>query len=142
MKPIRPVLVIVTLMATAILSSCAGAVSDAYVIENDPGYVKAIADGNLVTVTDEAADRLRLETARVTGSRQQLVVPASAVFVDPAGVWWVYEALGPNEFMRAEVEIRHIQGDRAVLRSGPPPGTAVVTVGVPELYGIEEEVGH
>jgi hypothetical protein len=142
MKPIRLFLVIVSSVAAALLSSCGGAVSDAYVIENDPGHVESIADGNLVTVTDQAAERLQLGTAPVTGSRQQLVVPAAAVFVDTAGVWWVYEAHGPNEFIRAEVEISRIQGSRAVLRSGPPAGTSVVTVGVAELYGIEEEVGH
>jgi hypothetical protein len=142
MKPIDLLVVTATSVAAALLSSCAGAVSDAYVVENDPGYVEAIAEGNLVTVTDQAAERLRLETGRVTGTRRQLVVPAAAVFVDPAGAWWVYEAHGPNEFIKAEVEVERIQGSRAVLRSGPPPGTAVVTVGVAELYGIEEEVGH
>ena len=105
MRPIRLPLLIVTaianVVAAALLTSCGEAVSDAYVIENDPGHVEALQDGNLVTVTEEAAARLRLETGRVTGKPRQPVVPASAVFVDPAGVWWVYEAHGPNELWQS-----------------------------------------
>ena len=35
-----------------------------------------------------------------------------------------------------------LDGGVAYLSSGPSAGTRVVTVGVPELYGIEEAVGH
>jgi hypothetical protein len=142
MKPLRLLLVVITVIAVPLLCSCGGAISDAYVIEDDPGHVEAIGDANLVTVTDQAADRLQIETAPVSRSRQGLVVPVEAVFVDTAGVWWVYEAHGQNEYMRAEIDLMGFQGGRTLLRSGPPVGTEVVTVGVAELYGIEEEVGH
>jgi len=33
-------------------------------------------------------------------------------------------------------------GDEVLLRSGPPPGTPVVTVGAPELLGAEYGVGE
>ena len=35
-----------------------------------------------------------------------------------------------------------IDGDVAVLSSGPPVGTRIVTVGVAELFGTEFGVGH
>ena len=142
MKSVRLVLATITVVAAPLLSSCGGVISDAYVIKNDPGHVKSTAEGDLVTLTDQAADRLHIETTPVTTSPQGLAVPAAAVFVDTTGAWWVYEVKGPNEFIRAAVDVESIQDGRALLRSGPPPGTAVVTLGVAELYGIEEEVGH
>ena len=36
-----------------------------------------------------------------------------------------------------QVVIDHVDGDNAVLRSGPPAGTSVVTVGGAELLGTE-----
>ena len=44
------------------------------------------------------------------------------------------------EFVRAEVQVRRIEGDRMVLSGGPPVGTQIVTVGATEVYGTELEV--
>ena len=43
----------------------------------------------------------------------------------------------PLTFVREGVVIERIKGDHAYLKEGPPAGTQVVTVGVPELYGTE-----
>jgi hypothetical protein len=40
-------------------------------------------------------------------------------------------------YERQAVGIARIDGDTAVLRSGPAPGTRVVTVGAQELLGAE-----
>ncbi len=48
----------------------------------------------------------------------------------------------PLQFVREKIGIESVEGARAFLTSGPKAGTDVVTVGVAELYGIEEEVGH
>jgi hypothetical protein len=45
-------------------------------------------------------------------------------------------------YVRRSIAIDHVEGDRAVLRDGPAPGTSVVTVGAPELLGIEYGVGE
>jgi hypothetical protein len=126
------------------LASCASTPSDAYVVENDPGHVEHVAGTDRVRVrlADGATERLRIETATVRRSGRHLVVPGEAVFVDPEGTWWVYTNPAPAVFERAEVDVVHQQDGRAVLSDGPAAGTPVVTVGVPELYGVEEEVGH
>jgi hypothetical protein len=43
--------------------------------------------------------------------------------------------------VRSAIDVASIEGDRALLTSGPPVGTTVVTVGVAELYGAETGVG-
>jgi hypothetical protein len=70
-----------------------------------------------------------------------LVVPSAAVFVDPEGHWWVYTNPEPLVFVRHEIDLDQQAGGRAYLSKGPPAGTKVVTVGVPELSGIEEGIG-
>ena len=70
------------------------------------------------------------------------VVPYSAVIYDEHGNTWVYTSPKPLEYVRAPVTIDFIEGDVAVLKDGPPNGTAVVSVGAVELYGTEFEVGH
>jgi hypothetical protein len=124
-----------------------------------------------VTLTAKAAERLGIETGFVvalgtaagtvvtqgdTGARLQgapgirlarsgsarISVPYSAVLYDAHGDTWVYTSPSPLVFVRHRIEIDHIEGNRAVLRSGPPVGTTVVTVGAAELLGTEFEVGH
>jgi hypothetical protein len=63
------------------------------------------------------------------------------VLYDLHGETWVYTNPSPLTFVRNRVSIDNIDGDLAVLSQGPPSGTAVVTVGVPELYGTEFEGG-
>ena len=131
-------------LAGALLTGCAGAVSDAYVIENDPGSVEHIegSDVSRVTLTEAAARRLGVQTTRVVEARRGLVVPSAAVFVDTNGVWWVYTTGPAFSYVRHEVEVLREDGERTVLSQGPEPGTGIVTVGVAELYGVESGVGH
>jgi hypothetical protein len=63
------------------------------------------------------------------------------VLVDPDGVFWVYTNPEPLVFLRQEITIAREERDRTFLSAGPPPGSDVVTVGVPELYGAEYEIG-
>jgi multidrug efflux pump subunit AcrA (membrane-fusion protein) len=98
-----------------------------------------------VVLTAEAARRIGLTTAPVeslatpalNGEGAALIVPASAVVYDRDGVTWVYTTSQPLTYVRQRVAIARIDGDRAILRSGPPEGTQVVTVGVDELLGSE-----
>lgn len=69
---------------------------------------------------------------------ESLVVPWSAVIHDINGGTWVYQKLdGDLRFNRKRVVVRRVNGDLAVLDSGPPPDTIVVTKGAIELYGVE-----
>jgi hypothetical protein len=95
-----------------------------------------------LTLSKHAAERLGIETASVAPDASSgTVVPYAAVFYDPQGKTWTYTSPSELVFVRAAITVASIDGDRAILTSGPPVGTSVVTVGVPELYGAETGVG-
>lgn len=131
-------------LLAGLLCSCGAAASDAYVIQNDPGHVKDIpgSDVDLVTLADGAAERLQIRTAEVVAAGKLLVVPDEAVFVDTAGVWWVFTSPEPDHFVRAEIQLLRHKNGKAFLAEGPAAGTKVVVVGAAELSGIEQAIGH
>jgi AcrB/AcrD/AcrF family len=133
------------LLATLLLASCAGSVADAYTIEHEPAHVEPIPGNDHVqkiTVEEPAVKRLAIQTAPVRKVADRLVVPSAAVFVDTDGHWWVYTNPEPLVYVRHQVGFDRQVGGRTFLKSGPAVGTQVVTVGVPELAGIEDGVGH
>ena len=67
----------------------------------------------------------------------QKTAPFSSIIYDLDGDAWVYKVSAPLTYVREGVVIERIKGDHAYLKEGPPAGTQVVTVGVPELYGTE-----
>jgi hypothetical protein len=95
-----------------------------------------------VVLTDAAADALGLRVEPVRVVAGSLVVPTTAVIYDPRGVSWTYLATSPRTFVRHAIRIDHVTGTDAYLRSGPALGSAVVTVGAPELLGSEYGVGE
>ena len=110
-------------------------------IENEPATVEEIAgtDHVRITLNEQAAKRLAIQTAPVTQTGKGLTVPAAAVFVDPEGVWWVYTNPEPLVYERQQIVDQAGAGDLKYLSSGPAAGTKVVTVGVQELHGVEDE---
>lgn len=114
-----------------------------------PASVEHIEGSDLarVTLTEHAARRLRIQTAAVrevatTRSGRRMVVPYAAVLYDAQGDTWVYASPESLRYVRHAIEIDYIDGDMAVLSSGPPIGTTVVTVGALQLFGAEFEIGH
>lgn len=100
-----------------------------------------------VTLTEHAAQRLRIQTAAVrevatARSGRRTVVPYAAVLYDSDGTTWVYVSPESLKYIRHAITIDYIDGDLAVLSSGPPAGTTVVTVGGLQLFGAEFEIGH
>ena len=77
----------------------------------------------------------------LTGS-ERLIVPYASVVYDPQGRTWTYTNAEPLVFIRHPINIDYIDGDEALLYDGPPPGTAVVTVGAGELSGFENGIGN
>ena len=69
------------------------------------------------------------------------VIPLSAVVYDPQGSSWAYTNPAHLTFQRVPVAIDHITAGIAYFTTGPPAGTALVTVGAPELLGAEYGVG-
>ncbi len=83
--------------------------------------------------------RVKLSVAG-SGDRR-LVVPYSALIYDLNGDTWIYISPEPLVFTRHPVTVEYVEGDLAVLLDGPPVGTMVATVGVPELYGADTGIG-
>jgi hypothetical protein len=102
--------------------------------------VKGNDDLQRVTFTEEGAKRVDLQTAAVRRSGAHKVVPYAALIYDPEGKTYVYTSPKPLEYLRAEVKVDRIEGDRVLVSRGPPAGTRVVTVGAAEVYGTELEV--
>ncbi len=81
-------------------------------------------------------------TVPLQSRAKSLVVPFKAVLYDIHGGAWVYERLDQHVFARRRVSVEYVDGDNAVLRDGPEPGSKVVTDGAAELFGTEFGVGH
>jgi hypothetical protein len=105
-----------------------------------------------VTLTQQAANRLGVRTVplrqgpvapRSGGGRRQSrkLTPYAAVLYDVNGAAWIYTMPQPLTYVRHRVTVDYVDRDVAVLSDGPGVGTAVVTDGVAELYGIEIGVG-
>jgi hypothetical protein len=130
-------------VAVLILTGCGGTISDEYVIEHQPYSLEPIEGEDVlrVTLTEAAVAHAGIETAPVERRGSRLMVPYDAVYLDAHGEFWVYTNPEPLVFVRASIEIARETSTQAILSDGPPAGTEVVTVGVPELYGSETEFG-
>lgn len=103
-----------------------------------------------VTLTPRAVERIGIETVPVREETVSLagnqatrkVVPYGAIMYDKKGHTWTFTSPQPNVYVRQAIEVETIYGDQVVLAEGPPAGTAVVTVGAPELMGVEHKYGH
>jgi hypothetical protein len=99
---------------------------------------KAGPDLNRLTLTDKAVERLGVTTVKVAkGEGSLLQVPYGALVYDANGKTWVYTNPEPRTYIRAAVTVDKIVDNKVQLRSGPPAGTDVVTVGAAELFGAE-----
>jgi hypothetical protein len=97
-------------------------------------------DASIVTFTAEAAERTQLQTGRVGRDGARLVVPYTSLVYDEEGKTLVFTSPKRLSFLRAAVRVERVEGARVLLSKGPPPGTAVVTVGTAEVYGAEQEI--
>jgi hypothetical protein len=104
-----------------------------------------------LTLTEKAMERLAVETTPAREGKvedaaeaeaSRTVVPYSAIIYLADGKPFVYTSPEPRVFVRQPVEVDYIEGEMAVLKSGPAPGTQVASVGVTELFGTEFGVGH
>jgi hypothetical protein len=96
-----------------------------------------------IVLSATAARRLGIETARVTrvsgarGHAARTAIPYAAVLYGPDGNTLTFTSPSPLVFIPRAIDVDHVNGGVAVLRRGPPIGTAVVTVGSTELLGVE-----
>jgi hypothetical protein len=112
-----------------------------------PATVEKIAETGLnrLVLTEKAAQRLAIQTAPIreeqVNGTQRKVIPYAAVIYDLKGATWAYTNPAPLTFVREAITVDYIEGDKVVLVDGPPAGTAIVTVGVAELYGTDTGIG-
>jgi len=139
---VRLLAVFVMALAALALASCGDSPS-AEGGGDEQAKVEPIGDTGVssVTLTEDAAKRLGIQTATVRREgAQRTVVPYGAVLYDAGGATFTYTSPKPRVFVRAPITVVRIDGADAVLSRGPPVGTPVVTVGSQELYGSEYEV--
>ncbi|MBU6301783.1 MAG: membrane fusion protein MtrC [Verrucomicrobia bacterium] len=84
-----------------------------------------------------AGERVAVEIPTLANSPETLLIPFTAVLTDIHGGQWVYVQSAAHVYTRARIQVRRIAGSDAILASGPPPGTKVVTQGSAELFGTE-----
>ena len=105
---------------------------------NEQATVEENGGQTRVVLTPEAARRLDVRTTKVSkGTGEMTVIPFAAVLYDPDGKTWTYTSPKPLVYVRADISVERIDGDRAILSDGPPSGTPVVTVGATEIWGVE-----
>ena len=132
---------------TAAVLGLAGCAAQVAAVETPDVAVKVRpitgTDRSTVTLTDAAMARLGVKTEAVLAAPVGHVgtVSYGAVLYDAAGAAWVYTSPAPRSFVRVPIAVDRVDGNLAYLKSGPKVGTAVVTVGVPELFGAEYGVG-
>jgi hypothetical protein len=135
----------VLIVAGFTLSAC-GEVAKKTDTADEPAQLVEVdgSDQPAIVLTADAAERLAVETATATAAPKpgQTIIPHAAVFYGLDGDAWTYTSPEALTYVREPITIDRIDGERAYLTAGPAPGTEVVTVGAPELFGVEEGVGH
>ena len=88
-----------------------------------------------------AGERVALEIPTIESQSEALVLPFNAVLHDIHGGQWVYARTGDHSYTRRRIQVARVAGSDAILSSGPPAGTMVVTDGSAELFGTEFVTG-
>jgi hypothetical protein len=123
-----------------VLSACEEVSSN--LREAQPYKVQPIkgTDRNTVTMADETAGLLPVETTAMRGNGKQKVVPHNALIYNPDGDVFVYTKPKPETYVRRPVRVARVSGDRVWLSAGPEAGTTIVTTGSAELLATEYEI--
>jgi hypothetical protein len=129
--------IVLGLVALAVAVSACGGSSESPAPPAPAKITKLAGGGVQITLTADAAKRIDVRTAAVESDGGNTVIPYAAVLYDPDGAAWTYTNPKPLVFERADITVDRIDGERAILAKGPAPGTAVVTVGATELWGVE-----
>jgi hypothetical protein len=131
-------------LAGLVLPACAAVEKKTTEVE-EPARVVAIegTDKEAIIVEPDAAERVGIRTESTEAGRDDMTtIPHAAVFYGLDGEAWTYTSPEPLTYVRTPIEIDHIEHSTAYLTDGPDPGTEVVIVGAPELFGVETGVGH
>ena len=135
--------VLPVVVAGLLLSGCRQ-IEEVSAATYQPAEVSEVAnlDVKQVRFTSTGAAQVDLQTEAAQRSGRYTVVPHAALIYDGQGVPWVYMVTAPLTFLRVEVVVDRVVGDRALLSSGLSAGTEVVTVGATQVYGAELGIGE
>jgi hypothetical protein len=143
------------LASTFLFAACAG--GEEATEEETAASVVEMGEGQpkQVILAEKAVERIGIETVAIRQvsdlaaaattpafGGEKTLVPYSAVLYDAEGNTWTFVNTEGQTFIRKPIAIDQIQGDVAILSSGPPVGTLVVSVGAAELLGTEVGVTH
>jgi hypothetical protein len=129
------------------LTGCADVGGPPEVSYGEPATLETIPGSEVhkVILTDLAARQLGVQTTPVAAAatvKSDTMIPLTALVYGPDGAAWTYANTAPLTYVRQPLVIDRIDADTVLLRSGPPVGTPVVTVGGQELLGAEYGVGE
>lgn len=88
-----------------------------------------------------AGERVAVEIPTADAKLEAPVIPFNAVLHDIHGGQWVYAQTADHTYTRKRIQVARLAGSDAVLSSGPPAGTKIVTDGAAELFGTEFMTG-
>lgn len=141
------------LLVSLALAGCGPAASgSAAGDEQPPATIVEVPGSDIpsIMVNDESVDRIGIATAVVQAAGAAIVGPAKtkrgpspvaipypAVVYLSDGSTWAFAPGSPQTYRRTPITVADIRGDQAILSSGPVVGSEVVTVGAPELLGVE-----
>jgi hypothetical protein len=110
--------------------------------EAQPYKVQPIkgTDRNTVTMADETAGLLPVETTEVRSNGKLKVIPHDALIYNPDGDVFVYTKPKAETYIRRPVRVERVSGDKVWLAAGPEAGTTIVTTGSAELLATEYEI--
>ena len=109
----------------------------------DAAKVENVKGVEQVTLSPEGVRRLGIETGTIGQSGARKVIPYAAVLYAADGKTFTFVNPKPRVYHEEPIVVDRIDGNRAILKSGPAAGTSVVTVGSAELigtaHGVEED---
>lgn len=106
----------------------------------DAAKVETVKGVDQVTLSPEGVRRLGIKTGTIGESGGRKVIPYAAVLYNADGSTFTFVSPKPRVYHDAPIVVDRIDGDRAILKSGPAAGTPVVTVGSAELIGTRDGV--
>ena len=122
-------LIVLALLSASLLSACGPAAAPEEEVK--PITLEPIAgtNRNHLTLTEEAAERLGLETVPVVAQQvdgaDRLVIPYAALLYDPTGQTWVCRKTSRSTRLRPTMESAasfRLPGALALTKRPPPPG--------------------
>ncbi|TCN37657.1 hypothetical protein EV644_11179 [Kribbella orskensis] len=142
---------VLAVIVGALLLAGGGTAGDA-ISDTPPATIEKIDDGGAhsrLTLAARAAERLGIVTTAIRAADPAVVkrlpaatvVPYSALLYDAAGKTYVYTNPESTVYVREQVTVDSIDRDAVILSASPRSGTAVVSVGAIELYGLEFGIG-